>query len=137
MNKIQNVSYFYKTYLDTISDFQKAYQYAFNKVNETDKATQDLLHQLELGSVKERNKTATLLSKVRKERRYYKDIVTVLQPLMDLVETAEAERFFNLFKSKTLGETRKAEKMIENRQYFPRVVTDIEIAKLSNNGEKV
>lgn len=137
MNKIQNVSCFYKTYLDTISDFQKAYQYAFNKVNETDKATQDLLHQLELGSVKERNKTATLLSKVRKERRYYKDIVTVLQPLMDLVGTAEAERFFNLFKSKTLGETRKAEKMIENRQYFPRVVTDIEIAKLSNNGEKV
>lgn len=110
MNKIQNVSCFYKTYLDTISDFQKAYQYAFNKVNETDKATQDLLHQLELGSVKERNKTATLLSKVRKERRYYKDIVTVLQPLMDLVGTAEAERFLTYLSRKHLAKLGKPKK---------------------------
>ena len=137
MKKIANVSTIYKTFLDTISEFNKAYNYAFNKVNETDKATQDLLHQLELGSVKERNKTATRITHTRKERRYYKDIVTLLQPLCDLLKEPEANKFVNRFKA-VLGETRKVENQMENRQYFPRVITDIEIAQLSlNDSEKV
>mgnify|MGYP003291730709 CR=1 FL=1 len=125
----EKVSLTIKEFLDAIAQYQVAYKEACDGIETAEKETQDYLHQLELGSAKARCKTATKLSQTRKRRRKYKDIITVLQPLMDWLD-ADGIKAINVLKSRTLGDTRKAEKSIENRQYFPRVITDLEIANI-------
>lgn len=131
MNK-KTVSIQIKAFLDAVSEFQKAYKNAVEGVDVAEKETQDLLHQLELGTAKARAKTATRLSHTRKSRRYYKDITTVLGPLIEWAD-GDGLKALNILKSKVLGDTRKAEKSIENRQYFPRIITDLEISALAKD----
>ena len=126
----QTTSLNIKAFLDMVVECQKAYDCAYKMVGLKDKEAQDFLHQLELGSYDQRGKTATRLANSRRERRRYKDIVTVLQPLIDWAKTPEASKALNTLRSNALGETRKAEKSIEDRVYYPRVITDLEIASI-------
>ena len=90
-----------------------------------DKATQDLLHQLELGSYKDRQRTATKLSRVRQARRAYKDYMEIYSPLYDFLHKSENEKFIKLLQE-VLGEVRKQERRINNRTYKPRVIKDLD-----------
>lgn len=90
-----------------------------------DKATQDLLHQLELGSYKDRQRTATKLSRVRQARRVYKDYMEIYGPLYDFLHKSENEKFIKLLQE-VLGEVRKQERRINNRTYKPRVIKDLD-----------
>ena len=111
-----------------VAELQSRYKIDFENVNLCDKATNDLLHDLELGDAKERDKIATKISNVRKARRIYKDYVEVSQPLIDLLETPEAKSFMKKL-SECLGATRKIEKTFENRKYFPRVIRELTFLK--------
>ena len=62
-----------------------------------DKATQDLLHQLELGDYKDRGRIATQLAHIRRDRRYYKDIEEE-----KAVSILNSEAFAELIQNKTL-----------------------------------
>ncbi len=129
---MEKISQIYKTFLDTIKDIQTTYKFESEELTKKDQETQDLLHQLELGSYKERPKTTTKLAKVRKERRYSKDVISVLQPMVDLLATNEGIAFIKKLQI-VLGDTRKIENSMLYRRYTPRVITDLEIANRSTD----
>ena len=96
-------------------------------VNICEKQTTDLLHQLELGSAKERNKFATQLARVRRARRKSKDFLEVNNELAEYMQTQE---FIVVYRrlEQLLGSVRKHERYIENkRAYNPRVCTNLTI----------
>lgn len=97
------------------------YNYFYDKVNEEDKLTQDILHKIELGNLKyeERAKLATILQTNRMDRRFYKDRAEELAPLADFMNKPETQKTINILKN-VLGEVRKAEKSHNNRVYIPR-----------------
>lgn len=123
----------YKLFLDTVRDAQNNAKYEESEVVRCDEATQDLLHQLELGSYRERQKTTTQLVHLRKQRRKSKDVLLVTEPLIKLLEQPESIKFIRQLQQ-VLGETRKVENKLKNRSYTPRVITTIEIA--SNTSEE-
>ncbi len=125
-----NISDKLKQFLDFEKDCETAYGLCSDNVPKLDKATQDLLHQLEFGSYRERNKTANMLAKIRRERRESKDSVALLQPLVELFSTNDGRKFIKQLQL-VLGEIRKIEKNMDNRIYTPKVITTIEIAKMT------
>ena len=108
--------------LNFFSDVLSDYKYNYDKVNEQEKLTQDYLHDIELGGLccKERSKVATKLQENRKNRRYYKDVVEELQPIIDFLNDNANRGLVNKLKE-VLGKVRKAESYHSNRTYFPRV----------------
>ena len=113
---------------DEIQEFFEKIPSDYENVNLCDKASQDLLHDLELGNSKKVNGIAHQLSKVRKARRIYKDYIESCQPLIDLLETNEGKIFMKKL-SECLGATRKIEKGFTNRKYFPRVIKELTFLK--------
>lgn len=100
------------------------YNYYFNKVNELDLATQDLLHQIELGEKTSTTKWAKQLMLIRQQRRYVKDMAMMLEPINAyyLENKKEVNRIQNL-----IGTIRKNEKYLNNRTYNPRVIKTLTI----------
>lgn len=92
---------------------------ASDEVHRQDLLTNDFLHQLELGSAKERNKIATQIATSRKDRRYYKDQIEEVQTLLDWMESNK--KALNELKQ-VLGKMRKTEEWHEDRVYVPRVL---------------
>jgi uncharacterized NAD(P)/FAD-binding protein YdhS len=111
-------------FLRAVKQCQLDYKYNYEQVNKKDKETQDLLHQLELGKSKERNKTATKITKVRKERRIAKDIAENTEPIAKYFE--ENKKAFDTL-TQVLGQTRKAEKNHQGRIYKAKIRTDLTI----------
>lgn len=103
------------------------YKNHYDDVDKYEKETQDILHQLELGSYKERSKFATALSKIRKERRKSKDFVDINKALVEYLTTPEFIRVQRQLEQ-LLGTCRKQEAHVENqRVYRARVRTDLTI----------
>lgn len=71
-------------FLNFVSEAQVKYKFCSEEVSNQDKLTQDYLHSLELDGLKcdERSKLATKLMINRKDRRYYKDLVEELEPIV-------------------------------------------------------
>jgi len=111
-------------FLIIMKQSQLDYNYNYENVNKKDKETQDLLHQLELGKYKDRDKSATKLAKVRKERRIFKDIVENTEPINKYIE--ENKKIINGL-TQLLGQVRKAEKSHEGRIYIPKIREDLTI----------
>ena len=114
-----------------LRDFTKAinqaraeHRFYKEKVEELDKATQDILHQLELGDNKERSKWTTKLVQVRKERRYAKDMTIALLPIANYAENSmpEVKKVERL-----LGDYRKEKTKLKDRKYSARVVKNLSI----------
>ena len=64
---------------------------------------------------------ATQLAICRKNRRYYKDKVQKLQPLIDFLAEEGNKKVIEKIK-RVLGEIRKQEREHENRFYTPKVL---------------
>lgn len=81
-------------------------------------ATQDLLHELELGELnyKERAKVATKLAGVRRERRIEKDTVEELEDFVSWYCDPSTRRVLDQLRN-ILGKVRKQEEYHENRSY--------------------
>lgn len=86
-----------------------------------DRATQDILHQIELGDAKERPKLATQLAHIRRDRRYYKDIEEECNILADWIEK-DNHKLALRHLSETLGALRKVERYHDSREYHPRII---------------
>ena len=108
-------------FLSLMNGVKASYDYFHSKMVEQDKATQDLLHTLELDDLgyRERAKLSTKLRDIRRGRRAYKDSVEELTPLLDYIEHNK-KALDNL--RNTLGELRKQERYHENRRYYPRII---------------
>lgn len=124
--KQANVPHFSGSISEVISMMENAkrdYEWNLKEVQRLESLTQDYLHHLELDGLnyKERAKVATQLAACRQERRNHKDMVISLEPLVDYLETDRGKTMLNMLKE-ALGKTRKIEKYMETRKYYPRVL---------------
>ena len=110
-------------FLNFVADAQSKYKFYFDEVNNQDKITQDLLHSLELDGLKrdERSKLATKLMINRKDRRYYKDIVEELEPIVQFFDDQQNKKVLDKLKQ-VLGACRCVEGYHTDRTYVPRVL---------------
>ena len=102
--------------------------YEWNKAEVTrmDQLTQDYLHKLELElETMTRSQRATLsnqLAQCRRDRREHKDMAANLEPLVCFLESDKGKTMLKHMRE-ALGKTRKIEEYMENRRYWPRVLT--------------
>lgn len=128
-----------ESFLDFYRDAKIDYNYALEQLNKCQDYTQDILHSLELDklSYSERCKLMTKLTACRKDRRYWKDRVEELEPLISVFSTTdsskkqEAERNARVINSlqEALGQIRKQEKYHKDRKYTPKIFTKAEVTK--------
>lgn len=112
-------------FANLLENAYKEYKAYSQLVNDMDKATQDVLHQLELGEKISISKWSKELVNVRKRRRYAKDMSVRLEPLYQYYVNNQKE--INKLKM-IVGELRKIVKTQENRTYKPRKI-QIEIGE--------
>lgn len=112
-------------FLNFISEVQSCYIFCEEEMKKQDKLTQDYLHSLELDNLryKERSKIATRLSTNRKDRRYYKDRIEELAPIIDFFSKPGNQKVINDLKQ-LLGVVRKEENYHKNRIYIPKILND-------------
>ena len=118
--------------LDAISllyDYKKQYNYAMSCIDVLEQLTQDLLHKLELDrlSYNEKAKLAVKLSKVRKDRRHYKNMIEIYGPLVDL-ENKQGLTVARV--ADTLAKSRAAYEKLSKRTYSPRITIDTQTKKV-------
>lgn len=113
----------FKTFLDNIAAIKKDYHWHYEQVGKLNDLTQDYLHSLELDSLdyKSRAKLATQLAKCRQKRRESKDMVEILSPAVDFLESDKGELFIRQLQE-VLGKVRKEETRHQNRIYIPKVL---------------
>jgi len=116
-----NKSDIIKNFLDMIGEAESTLPTVYSLVNDLDKATQDIMHKLELEdlSYKENCKLMTQLKTIRKDRRYYKDKVEQYMIISQYYK--ENRKPVDLLRQK-LGEMRKVEEYHSTRTYRPRVL---------------
>lgn len=109
-------------FLNFISWARSHYQFCSDEVNSQDKLTQDYLHSLELDGLNcgERSKLATKLAINRRDRRYYKDRVEELEPIIQFLADQQNKKALDLL-TQVLGQVRKQENYHKCRTYIPRV----------------
>jgi hypothetical protein len=110
-------------FLNFISEAESHYKYCVDEMKNQEKLTQDYLHSLELDDLNcsERSKIATKLAINRKDRRYYKDRVEELEPIITFFEIQKNRETLNKLKQ-VLGACRKEEGYHKNRTYIPKVL---------------
>ena len=119
------VSVCISNFLNLIADAQSHYDFCMEELIKQDKLTQDYLHKLELDNLKcnERSKIATQLVINRKDRRYYKDRIEELEPLIVFFNEPANRKILNNLKP-VLGAIRKAENYHKNRTYVPKILRE-------------
>lgn len=112
-------------FLNFVAEAQVRHRIYEEEVNNQDKLTQDFLHKLELGELKceERSKVATKLAINRQDRRYYKDRVEELKPIVTFFEDPVSKKMLDKLRC-VLGESRKWESYHKDRTYKPRVLKE-------------
>lgn len=112
-------------FLNFVAEAQSQYRFCSEEVNNQDKLTQDYLHSLELDGLKrdERSKVATKLAINRKDRRYYKDQVEELEPIVQFFEEPQNKKMLNKMRE-VLGVVRKSEAYHKDRKYVPKILKE-------------
>jgi len=116
-----------KKFSGFINMFKSMYDEASTNVNELDKLTQDYLHKLELQetSYTERAKIATAIRSVRKDRRYWKDIVECFQPMADILAVQEQRKTVSNL-ANALGTANLKLRSLKARSYRPKVMPEVQ-----------
>lgn len=106
-----------------INNYKQEYDFASNQVNKLDLLTSDILHKLELEKLtyKERAKLATKLRNVRQDRRHYKNVCYVYQPLISMKPTMSFNAYVNI-----IGTVRNRIINKDIRSYKPRIKEIVE-----------
>ena len=96
-------------------------------VETEDKKTQDILHKIELNTLKrdEKTKIVTKLQDIRRTRREFKDRIEVID---DICKYFEDPAHISMIRDleQILGKIRKIEERQGNKIYVPRVLTEEE-----------
>lgn len=128
MKSSENISNFLTFCKTVCSDYKMHY----DNVNVYDKETQDILHQFELGSYKERSKFATVLAKIRKQRRASKNFVDINKALVEYMATPEFIKVQRQLEQ-LLGGCRKQEAHVASqRAYRARIRNDLTIKQMED-----
>jgi hypothetical protein len=113
---------------DTINELLETYEINVQRMDENDNITQDILHQMELGSYNEGRKWYGQLRKTRKDRRENKNTLEILCKFKALMEDKNSIQFMRQL-DEALGDARKAEKSISTRYYCAKYIKDLPISK--------
>ena len=113
---------------DMINELLETYELNVNKLNENDNITQDILHQIELGSYNEGRKWYGQLRKTRKDRRENKNTIEILHKFKVLMEDKNSIQFMRQL-DEALGDARKVEKNLNTRYYCAKYIKDLPISK--------
>lgn len=116
-----------RDFIKAVDTAQRENRFYTEKLSEYEGAQQDLLHQIEFGKWKDRDKWATKLAHVRQQRRYAKDKIALTEPIMLF---AEENKAFIKKSEMVLGEVRKQTRLMKNRKYLPRVIKDLTIENI-------
>ena len=123
-------------FLSACKEIKSEYEHAYEEVNVRDKQTQDVLHQLELGSAADRSKFMTQLARIRKERRVYKDFVDTHSKFVAFLDDKQTTGTMRMLEQQ-LGELRRQENAIHTRRaYRPRSLKNLTIRTIEDKGEK-
>ena len=95
---------------------------------ENENITQDILHQIELGSYNEGRKWYGQLRKTRKARRVNKDTLETLHKMNDLLNSDIGIKFMRQL-DECLGAARNVEKKLSSRHYAAKYIIDLPISK--------
>lgn len=126
-SKVKLKSEIIADFLDMVEQCKKDYMISSEKISEADRASSDLIHSIEFSnSSRDRSKAATLLHKVRQDRRFYKDINEEAAVIVNYLE--EYKKAMDKLRN-VLGEMRKVEEYHQNRIYKPRVIQIKETGK--------
>lgn len=111
-------------FLQLMEQAQKSYTYSVEEVQRMELLTQGYLHKLELQSCSyhARTRVATAIRDCRAERRRHKDNTIILEPLVGFLQTEKGKLLITQLQQ-TLGAVRKAERVTQDRQYHPRVLS--------------
>lgn len=113
---------------DTINELLEMYDLNVQRMEENDNITQDILHQIELGSYNEGRKWYGQLRKTRKDRRENKNTLEILHKFKVLMEDKNSIQFMRQL-DEALGDARKVEKNISTRYYCAKCIKDLPISK--------
>lgn len=110
-----------KSFLDFLDECQELNSMAYSGVGEEDKRHQDLIHAIEFEHNPDKiAQIGIKLHQNRMERRVYKDLFEVTDPVVQFIRDPQNKKTLNQMKQ-LLGEVRKVEKRHENRAYIPRI----------------
>ena len=112
-------------FLNFVSAAQSHYKFCDDEMRKQEQLTQDYLHSLELDDLKcnERSKIATKLATNRKDRRYYKDRVEELEPIIAFFNESQNKKVLDKLQQ-VLGQVRKQENYHKDRTYTPKVLKE-------------
>ena len=122
-----------ETFLNFYQQAKTDYTYAQEQLKKCQDYTQDILHSLELDnlSYSERCKLMTKLTACRKDRRYWKDQVEELEPIVSIFSTTDPSKKQEIDRNarvinqlrEALGQTRRQENYHKDRKYTPKIFT--------------
>lgn len=116
------------TFVNYLEKSELEYAYAKEQIELEQAKTQDLLHAIEFSDdYKKRCRLATELKNCRQRRRYYKDRLEELEPLVTVLQKEDIRKTKNIF-SNVCGSIRKVECYHKNREYKPKIY-DMEVIK--------
>ena len=124
---IYNPSEQITNFLNFITAAQSHYKFCDEEMHKHEQLTQDYLHSLELDDLKcsERSKIATKLAVNRKDRRYYKDRVEELEPIIMFFSDQQNKKMLDKLQQ-VLGQVRKQENYHKDRTYRPKILKENE-----------
>lgn len=118
--KIQNAR-------DALKEIIQIYDYNSYALAQNENITQDILHQIELGSYNEGRRWYGQLRKTRKARRENKDALEILYKV-NLLLTSDIGIKFMRTLDEALGDARNQEKKLQDRHYCARYIKDLPIS---------
>lgn len=126
-SKSEHVTYsgFLSAFLAEAASLRKHYERCASRLEDMDKSTQDYLHMLEIDNLNyaERAKLATKLQEIRKDRRYYKDTIDVLTPLIEFTNQNPWKNTLHKL-NEILQKMLIAEEAMEKRSYKYRILSE-------------
>lgn len=113
---------------DEIKRLNALFETSCNQLDEAESITQDILHQIELGSYNEGRKWYGILRKTRKDRRTSKDTIEILHKFHELLSSDYGVKFMKQL-DEVLGDARNQEKKLSNRHYNAKYIQNLPISQ--------
>ena len=128
----KNTSQQIADFLIFLSGVTEEYKHSQEEVRVIEELTQDYMHKLELQdhTYHERAKIASALRQCRIDRRFHKDRITILDPVVQCLTSDKGKLILSQLQQ-TLGAVRKAKRGTQDRRYIPRILSAEEYQGIS------
>lgn len=128
----QNTSQQIADFLTFLFGVTEDYKHSQEEARLLEELTQDYMHKLELQdhTYHQRAKIASALRQCRIDRRFHKDRIAILAPIVQYLTSDKGKLILSQLQQ-TLGAVRKAERATQDRRYIPRILSAEEYQGIS------